>query len=340
MKAAIYLGKEKIEIREMPMPQCGDNDVVVENLYSGICGTDVAVFLHGPGTGHRVDIGGEFGHETVSRVAEVGKNVTEFAIGERVYPYPLFAKDDTRRAGTIGGFSEYIRIPNAKRNRSLYAVDAAISDRLACLIEPFTVGCRAARRSAPKERETAVVFGCGTIGMASAVALKHFGLEKVMVCDYSEFRLSIAKKLGFEVCNMGKIDFITHAKECFGIAPSLKGETANADIWIDAAGAKSVFDSFMQTGKIESRFVSVAVNKALRSLDMLHLTYSQKSVIGSGGYRSEDVSTVMEIMKSGRWALETLITHEFQINELEAAIRTAGNVERALNVTIRFDATK
>ncbi|MDU3294839.1 MAG: hypothetical protein E7E29_24330, partial [Pseudomonas aeruginosa] len=57
-----------------------------------------------------------------------------------------YAKGDTKRAGTIGGFSEYILIPNAKRNHSLYAVDDCISDKLASLIEPFTVGCRAARR--------------------------------------------------------------------------------------------------------------------------------------------------------------------------------------------------
>lgn len=340
MKAAVYLGKEKIEIKELPMPKCGDNDVVIENLYSSICGTDVAVFHHGPGTGHRVDIGGEFGHETVSRIAAVGKNITEFTIGERVYPYPLYAKDDTRRAGTIGGFSEYILIPNAKRNHSLYGVDDAISDRLACLIEPFTVGCRAARRSEPKEKETAVVFGCGTIGMAAAVTLKHFGMEKVLICDFSRFRLNIAKELGFTVCNIGEDDVIGCAKEYFGTAPSLKGETADIDIWIDAAGAESVFNSFMERGKMISRFISVAVNKAICRLDMLHLTYSQKSVIGSGGYMPEDVSAVTDIMKSGKWELEKLITHEFKIEELETAIRTAGNVENALNVTIRFDSAK
>ena len=340
MKAAVYLGKEKIEIKELPMPKCGDNDVVIENLYSSICGTDVAVFHHGPGTGHRVDIGGEFGHETVSRIAAVGKNITEFTLGERVYPYPLYAKDDTRRAGTIGGFSEYILIPNAKRNHSLYGVDDAISDRLACLIEPFTVGCRAARRSEPKEKETAVVFGCGTIGMAAAVTLKHFGMEKVLICDFSRFRLNIAKELGFTVCNIGEDDVIGCAKEYFGTAPSLKGETADIDIWIDAAGAESVFNSFMERGKMISRFISVAVNKAICRLDMLHLTYSQKSVIGSGGYMPEDVSAVTDIMKSGKWELEKLITHEFKIEELETAIRTAGNVENALNVTIRFDSAK
>ena len=121
-----------------------------------------------------------------------------------------------------------------------------------------------------------------------------------MICDFSEFRLNIAKELGFEVCNMGSEDFIAHAREYFGTAQSLKGQTADVDIFIDAAGAESVFDTFMEKGKIESRFVCVAVNKALRNLDMLHLTYSQKSIIGSGGYMPEDVLTVMDIMKSAK----------------------------------------
>lgn len=336
MKAAIYLGKESIEIRELPMPRCGDDDVIIKNIYSGICGTDVAVFHHGPGTGHKINIGGEFGHETVSRVAEVGKNVTEFKVGERVYPYPLFAKGDTSRAGTIGGFSEYILIPNAKRDHSLYAVDDRISDKLACLIEPFTVGCRAARRGQPKKGESAVVFGCGTIGIAAAVALKYFGADKVMVCDRSDLRLDIAKKLGFEICNTAKADLDAAAKEYFGIGRALSGETADIDIFLDAAGAETVFETFMKMGKIESRFVSVAVNKMPRELDMLHLTYSQKSIIGSGGYMPEDVRDVMEIMKSGKWELESIITHEFPHCELEKAIRTAADVDNALNVTVRF----
>lgn len=137
MKAGIYLGKEAVEIKELDLPEVGDDDVLIQNIYSSICGTDVAVFTHGPNTGHKITVGGEFGHETVSRVVKVGKNVTEFVPGERVYPYPRYAKNDTRRAGTIGGFSEYILIPQAKRNHSLYAVDEAISDRLASLIEPF-----------------------------------------------------------------------------------------------------------------------------------------------------------------------------------------------------------
>ena len=323
MKAGIYLGQEHIELRELPTPEVGNNDVLVQNLYSSVCGTDVAVFFHGPNTGHKVTVGGEFGHETVSRVVKVGKNITGFAVGERVYPYPRYAKDDTKRAGAIGGFSEYILIPNAKRNHSLYAVDARISDRLASLIEPFTVGCRAARRGMLScgagqyvTGQNAVVFGTGTIGIAAAVAFKHFGMNQVMVCDHSDFRLHLAEQLGFATCNPSTEDFAAKAEAYFG--------------------AESILDDFLRLGKIESRFVSVAVNNKPRSIDLPHMTYAQQSIIGSGGYMPEDVQSVQEIMSGGRWNLESIITHEFSLPQLEQAIRTAGDVNHAGNVVIRM----
>lgn len=343
MKAGIYLGKEKIEIRELPLPEVGDDDVLIQNIYSSICGTDVAVFMHGPNTGHKVNVGGEFGHETISRVVKVGKNVKDFTVGEHVYPYPRYAKNDTKRAGTIGGFSEYILVPNAKKNHSLYAVDERISDKLASLIEPFTVGCRAARRgmipcgkNAYVDGQNAVVFGCGTIGIAAAVAFRYFGMNKVMVCDYSDFRLKLAKELGFAVCNPSIEDYTDKAKDYFGIAPSLSGETANIDCWLDAAGAKSILDDFIKLGKVESRFVSVAVNNTLRSVDLLHMTYAQQSIIGSGGYMPEDVIDVQNMMSCGKWDLERIITHEFPLEQLETAIRTAGDVNQSGNVVVKM----
>lgn len=336
MKAAIYLGKEQVEVRELPDPVCGDNDVVIQNIYSSICGTDAAVYKHGPNTGHRITVGGEFGHETVSRIVAVGKNVTDFQVGERVYPYPRYAKNDTRRAGTIGGFSEYILVPEAKRDHSLYAVPEKIPDRLACLIEPFTVGCRAAHRGQPQKGESAVVFGCGTIGLAAAVALKYFGMDKVMLCDVSDFRLRIGENLGFAVCDTEKESFIGKAADYFGTAPSLTGMVPDIDCWIDAAGAESILDTFMEQGKIISRFVAVAVNNQPRQLDLLHMTYSQKSIIGSGGYFPEDVRDVMAIMASGKWDLESIITQEFPLEKISEAIRTAADPDRAFNVTIKF----
>lgn len=336
MKAAIYRGRHNVEVCELPKPEPGDNDVLIKNICSSICGTDVAVYQHGSATGHRIFENGEFGHETVSKVIAKGKNVCEFEIGDRVYTYPLLAAGDPERAGTIGGFSEYILVPNAKADYSLYKVSNSISDKAACLIEPFTVGCRAARRARPMLGEKAVVFGCGTIGIAAAIALRYFGLKEVMICDISPFRLSIAKKLGFEIRDLSVDDFAETAKDYFGQAHSLSGLVPDIDCYIDATGSEKILDLFMQTGKIESRFVNVAVNKTLRPLDMLRLTYSSQSIIGSGGYMPQDVKDVMNIMKSGRWNIESLITHEFPLSRINDALKTASATDSALNVVINF----
>ena len=106
MKAALYQGQGKIEMTTLPDPVCTDDGVILQNIYASICGTDVAVYTHGTGLGHKITIGGEFGHEVVCRIKEKGKNVQRLSVGDRVYPYPRLVTGDTKRAGTIGGFSE------------------------------------------------------------------------------------------------------------------------------------------------------------------------------------------------------------------------------------------
>lgn len=338
MKVEIYYGKEDVRIEKRENPVCEDNDIVIKNLYASICGTDVAVYTHGPNTGHKITVGEEFGHEVISQVAEVGKNVKGIAVGDIVYPYPLLATGDPKRAGTIGGFSQYIHIPACEVGKQVYKVSNKIPLRTATLIEPFTVGTRAARRSNPKSGEKAVVFGAGTIGIAAAMALKQiFGCSQVMLADVSAFRLKKAKELGFPVCNPTKQDVQEEMAKVFGEAHGLGGMTADTDIFIDAAGAESVLDTFMKAGKIGSRFVAVAVNNALKQLDILHLTYAQKSIIGSGGYMPEDVRDVMYLMESGVYDIESIITHEFPITEISKAIKTAADTEHALNVIINHE---
>lgn len=338
MKTAIYYGQENVRIEERDNPACGDNDIIIKNLYASICGTDVAVYTHGPNTGHKITMGEEFGHEVVSQVAEVGKNVNGIAVGDIVYPYPLLATGDPKRAGTIGGFSEYIRIPNCVVGKQVYKVSDKIPLRVAALIEPFTVGTRAARRSNPKHGEKAVVFGAGTIGIAAAMALKQiFGCSQVMLADVSAFRLEKAIGLDFPVCNPAKQDVQAEMTKVFGEAHGLSEMTADADIFIDAAGAESVLDTFMKIGKIGSRLVAVAVNNTLKQLDILHLTYAQKSIIGSGGYMPEDVRDVMRLMESRVYNIESIITHEFPLTEISKAIATAADTEHALNVIINHE---
>lgn len=336
MKAALYQGVHNIEIAQWPDYECGDDAVVLQNIYSSVCGTDVAVYKHGLGMGHRITVGGEFGHETVCRISAVGKNVKDVKVGDRVYPYPMLVTGDRKRAGTIGGFSEYIYCPCPEWGKSIYPVDDAISDKVAALIEPFTVGCRAARRGMPQKGETAVVFGAGTIGIAAAMALKYFGCARVVICDRSDFRLDICKQLGFDVYNNKEDRDGSGLMGILGESIGINGVAVDCDIWIDAAGADSILSAYEAFGKFNSRMVLVAVGASKREVDILGLTFGQKSITGSGGYTPEDVRDVMEMMKSNRWDIEKMITHEYPLEQLADAIEKASEVEQSLNVVIKF----
>lgn len=81
----------------------------------------------------------------------------------------------------------------------------------------------------------------------------------------------------------------------------------------------------------------VAVGTSRREVDILGLTFGQKSITGSGGYTQQDVKDVMEIMKSGKWDIEKLITDEYKLDDLSRAIERASEVEHVLNVVIGFD---
>lgn len=337
MKAALYQGVHNIEIAEIPDYECGDDAIILKNIYSSVCGTDVAVYNHGLGLGHRITVGGEFGHETVCRVSAVGKNVTDVKLGDRVYPYPLLVTGDKKKAGTIGGFSEYIYCPYPAWGNSIYHVDDHISDKAAALIEPFTVGCRAARRALPSKGQKGLVFGAGTIGIAAAIALKYFGCEQVVICDYSDYRLGICKELGFEVYN-NKFDVeLSGLMGTLGKSMGVNGEAVDCDIWIDAAGADAVLNAYEKYGKYNSKMILVAVGTSKREVDILGLTFGQKSITGSGGYTPQDVEDVLNIMKCGKWNIEKLITHEYPLDDLASAIEQASDVDNALNVIIYFE---
>jgi len=335
MKAAIYKGIKDVTINELAMPVCGENDIIVKNLYASICGSDISAYYHG-GDSVRIFKGFEFGHEMVSEVVEVGQNVKGIEIGQRVYPYPLEAKNDRSRAATVGGFSEYIQIPNCELGKSVYLVSDKISSKVAALIEPFTVGSCAARKANPQPGQTAIVFGAGAIGVSAAIALKHYGIEKVMIADLSDFRLDKVKNLGFEVCNSAKEDIITKAKTVFGEVPGYPSSCADVDIYIDAVGVSSVIEQWQNMAKYGSKLVVVGVHHKPVPINFTLVTYKDAKILGSAGYHPQDVATVFEIMESGKFNLESLITHEFNLKDIVEAIETASKTEESFKVEIKY----
>lgn len=335
MKGFIYNGKGSIEMRELPLPPCGEKDIIIKNIYSGICGSDVTAYKDS-GDFMRLYPGSEFGHEMVGKVVEVGSQVEGLQVGDRVFPYPLYAKDDTKRSGSVGGFSEYVHIPNCRLNHSVYKLDEKISSKVGAMLEPFAVGGQAAYLSGPKPGQNAIVYGAGIIGMSAAITLKNMGCDKVMLVNRSTYRLEIAEKMGFYTCSPVRQDLRETAMEAFGPAYGIMGETFNVDIFIDATGGEDAFAAFQKYGKLNAVFTIVGLHHKPMTFQPQMLMFASQRIQGSGGYTPESVERAMEIMRSGKYDLDSLITHEYPHEKLEEAIQKAASSGESMKVMIRY----
>lgn|GEM_PF-5420044 len=86
------------------------------------------------------------------------------------------------------------------------------------------------------------------------------------------------RRLGFETCNNGRENLREKAVQVFGSAMSALGETCDVDIYIDAAGADDIIETYQSMGKVDSRMVVVAVKAGLRPVDVLAMTYGQQAI--------------------------------------------------------------
>ena len=214
-KAAIFRGPGSVDVVELPYPECGPDDAIVRNLMAGVCGSDVAAYRHG-GDDHMVWRDHEFGHEAISEIVQLGRNVRGLSLGDHVFVNQGKALRDMARMATVGSFSEYIRIPQCEPGYSVLPIDNAIPLKTAVLFEPFVIGARGARSLDPGPGKGAIVFGAGIIGLSAAIMLQWYGCDKVMVVDISDFRLENARRMGLAVCNSASEDLTARAIAEFG----------------------------------------------------------------------------------------------------------------------------
>ncbi|MFG1923308.1 zinc-binding dehydrogenase [Cryptosporangium sp. NPDC048952] len=325
MKAAIFQGPRQFTAGELDLPAPGERDVLVRNLYAGICGSAAAAAVH------EAEAGGGFGREVIAEVVAKGDAVEGVAVGDRIHPVT-----SSRSAPASPALSEFTLLPAAKSGEQFYPVSRQIPVKAATLIEPFLVGAHAAGRGEPENDDTAVVFGAGRVGIATAIALKRFGCSQVMVVDRSDLRLQLAAKLGFATCHTGLEDLASKAIEVFGTARSASGITADVDIFVDAAGDDAVIRTYQAMGRVFSRMVVVGIRPRPLPVDLTELWSAHQEIVGSDGAGPQDVDFVLKGMQSPEFDVESLVTHEFPLGELATALEVASDPHVALAVAIKF----
>lgn len=335
-KAAIFRGPGHVDVVELPYPECGDDEAIVRNLLTGICGSDIFAFQkHGPTS--RIWVGEEFGHEGIAEVVELGRNVSGLAIGDRVFVNTDKAFRDTRRVSAAGAFSNYLRIPQCEVGYSLLRINNDMPLKSAVLFEPFVIGARGAKVLQPRAGDNAVVFGAGIIGMTSAIMLKWYGCDKVMVVDLSDFRLENARRLGFLTCNSAREDLLATATAAFGSSPGYPKEKCGARLYVDAVGVKPVLESFAALAPRNGSLALVGVHKEPVAMDLAQVCFNNWHIHGCGDAPTEALAEdILPMMRSGQFDLPALVTHEFPIDRITEALEQAGRPEEAQKVCISF----
>ncbi len=335
-KAAIFRGVGHVDVVDLPYPVCADDEAIVRNVLTGICGSDIYAFQkHGPES--RIWIDEEFGHEAISEVVELGRDVTGLSVGDRVFVNQGKAMRDMRRMSATGGFSNYLRIPRCEAGYSLLKIDNDLPLRTAVLFEPFVIGTRGVKVLNPQPGDSAIVFGAGIIGLTSAIMLQWYGCEKVMVVDLADFRLENARRFGFATCNPSKESLEDRALAEFGSVRSHFGERCKARLYVDAVGVKSVLDQFSQLAPRNGSLSIVGVHKEPVTLDLVRVSFSNWHIHGCGDGQTEELlPEILEMMRSRRHDLSSLVTHEFRVERINEALKLAGDPHHAQKVCISF----
>src|SRR5579859_3994759 len=212
MQAAVYRGKDDVQMETVPVPEIGAGELLVRIHTCGICGTDLKKIATGSHAAPRV-----FGHEMSGTVAAVGEGVKRFGIGDRVMVfhhipcgecyycrYKVFAQCPVyKKVGATagfepsgGGFAEYIRVMDWIVERGgVVRIPENVSFEQASFIEPVNTCLKGIKALRLQKGETALVIGQGPIGIMLGTLCKREG-ARVVGSDLYPQRLQAAKAFG------------------------------------------------------------------------------------------------------------------------------------------------
>lgn len=247
IKSAAAPGAEYRE--DLPIPQIGEDDLLVRVCVTAICGTDQHIYKWNEWAQARIPVPMVFGHEFSGDVVAVGKNVRGFAPGDRVaaethipcqqcYQCKTGDQHNCQNMKIIGVhvpgcFADYAVIPQA----CAWKLADNISYRHGAMLEPMGVAVHGVY-SGNVTMQKVVVLGCGPIGVMAVAAAACGGASGVMAADIFDDKLALARKMGADVT--------VNTKERDLVAAIMD--------WTDGRGADVIVDYTGHVGLIESAF--------------------------------------------------------------------------------------
>jgi len=308
MKAAIYQGKHRFEVKDVPDPQPGPGQIQVRITYAGVCGTDVHGFQY-----DNVPPGTILGHEYAGVVSAVGKGVTRWRIGDRVVggggtpppggghpayfsPRFTFSKEGWK-VSKPGAYAEKLLMEEWEP----LPVPANVSDLEAALCEPAANAARAVRRSGLRTGDSVAVLGAGPIGLFTLQVLKASGAGKVIVSEPSPARAAAAAKLGADaVIDPTKEDAVQR------IVALTDGNGPH--IAFDCAAAPQSLQQALDCVRRNGRVVLIALAWEPVSVFTVDWICREVELVTTLGAQDEDFKATLGLIASRKITMEPLVT--------------------------------
>ncbi len=345
MKAAVIertrTGKT-LTVTEVPEPQVGPHDVLVQVRRAGVCGSDTHGFLDVEGTSRGAGL--ILGHEIGGVIARIGEDVTGVGVGDRVHVDPQVVchqcgpcragwisicdhkrvLGSSRRGFVQGGMAERVAVNSS----AVYTLPDAVSDEHAPLIEPLANALHVLTRLDVQPGHSVLVLGAGPLGLCMLEAMASTGVSPILVSDTSATKRAIAAGLGaHEVIDPMNDNLPAQVRAVLG--------AAGVDITIEAVGIEATYRQAIEVTRKRGKigfFGAVAEQVALPLLPILH---KELNLIGCTGANREDIQHAIAMLADGRvnftgWPITTV-----GLEGAEAAIRSLGDPQsRTVKVLI------
>jgi L-iditol 2-dehydrogenase len=319
-RAAVLHGVGDLRIEELPTPEPGPHEVLVQINSVGVCGSDVHYFEHGRIGDFIVDAPLVLGHESSGVVVGLGSRVTRRKIGERValepgVPCGVCAQCRAGRYNLCpdvqffatppihGAFATYVVI----NEQYAYALPDNISDDAGALLEPLSVGIWANRKAGTTVGSRVLVTGAGPIGILAALVAKAAGAGRVTIVDVNADRLRQATELDIDEALDGREQPDLAARE--------------PDVLLECTGVAPVMRSGILALAPAGRCVLVGMGASPESpLPVAAIQNRELTVTGTFRY-ANTYPEAIAIAASGRVPLDKLVGARLPLEDTEKALR-------------------
>jgi threonine 3-dehydrogenase len=325
MKTMKALVKKKREpglwLDEVPLPQFGINDVLVEILRTGICGTDVHIYNWDPWAQKTIPVPMVIGHEFVGRIVEVGPNVKDFHPGEIVsgeghvvcghcrncLAGRRHLCKDTQGIGVNrpGAFAEYLALPMS----NVWVHDPSIPRDVQSIFDPFGNAVHTALQY-DVLGEDVLVTGCGPIGCMAVAVAKHAGARYVVATDVNPWRLDLARKMGATLA----VDVrTTRLKE----AQAQLGMKEGFDVGLEMSGNADAFREMLANMCHGGRIAMLGIPAEPLAIDWNTVIFNMLTIRGIYGREMYETWYKMTVMLQSGLNINPIITHRYPYTDFQ-----------------------